>query len=572
MKHFLTCALCFVSLPVVAMPLYYDRNNTCDGWHTSNSCDSPTVTKVNVKNRSESVFNGFYISAGNRDVMIFDGDGNIQPDALANIRAANITTGSRASQSYTCQTRAKNKHGACVDPDTAYIDIGSNDFVNVDVNNHVIEFGDPNGYQIPYTEVNDDRGGESWHHYFEFDVVIHWCPETYGNFEWSWANTPPKEFVGWPASDAPDWTGLPCTTPPTTYHYSWPLPHEVFGDPEHSAEYLLNNVLATQIQIPTATGWTFRGFYIYDYSVPDAAGNIIPESDLAARCPTGQHEYSNGHFLGLGSNCGVTCLQDCIIYWGKRNTAALELVTTKSNNYSKARIGLRTDDTGNVVTINDIAGYFPNTRWSVLSDQEIPRDYKVHLYAGWAKNCDPSGGATCTLDINRIDQYGDSGDTTYTTTCASGTPVNNGTYHPVCTNTSRDIVYVDEPYVCTVSVGTDSCTPGQSYSLPAAASVTCGPKWTAVGWGLSQLGAIAENYSLGETLTCNNTYLGTEEPATFILRACVNCAAYPDGQDNVVACRTPENGCGELECEYGYHQAKEIGTGGYAELKCVADE
>ena len=60
MKRFLTCALCFVSLPAVAVTLYYEQGGACPGLYTykpSLGCPTSGVSRLNVTPIPNTVFN-----------------------------------------------------------------------------------------------------------------------------------------------------------------------------------------------------------------------------------------------------------------------------------------------------------------------------------------------------------------------------------------------------------------------------------------------------------------------------------------------------------------------------------
>lgn len=101
MKRFLTCALCFVSLPAVAVTLYYEQDGACPGLYTyqpSLGCPTSGVSRLNVTPISNTVFNGYFID----NQKIVNADGTFTNDALSILRGANLVSGTEFPQTYTC--------------------------------------------------------------------------------------------------------------------------------------------------------------------------------------------------------------------------------------------------------------------------------------------------------------------------------------------------------------------------------------------------------------------------------------------------------------------------------------
>jgi len=101
MKRFLTCALCFVSLPAIAVTLYYEQDGACPGLYSSQpltGCNATTVSKLNVTPINGTVFNGFFING----LKVVNADGTFTNKALDILRGADLTSGAEIPQTYTC--------------------------------------------------------------------------------------------------------------------------------------------------------------------------------------------------------------------------------------------------------------------------------------------------------------------------------------------------------------------------------------------------------------------------------------------------------------------------------------
>lgn len=116
MKRFLTCALCFVSLPVFAdVTLYYDINGVCPYLQIAPNCTGDPVTQLEYTTRFDARFSGYKIG----NVEIVDSNGNIASNAVDTLIAAQqsgtISNSGEIPGNYECGTgMEKNQYDVCV--------------------------------------------------------------------------------------------------------------------------------------------------------------------------------------------------------------------------------------------------------------------------------------------------------------------------------------------------------------------------------------------------------------------------------------------------------------------------
>lgn len=236
MKRFLTCALCFVSLPAFAATLWYERGAACPGLYRTkplDKCNATAVTHLNITPVDEDAeFNGFYVN----NQMIVDANGNVTSNALNILRGANLGAGSRIPQSYTCKNGfTKNNNGVCVDVsgNTTYV------------------AGDSGEVTSP-SQVADAPG--CWWVY-DFDIVFHDRPMVN-----------PPHAVGTFAD------GLePSNNSNITVSH------------RRGNGFYQGNNLITDIRVPQSQNYWFRGYYgktfnYIDYQVN--GGTPIPITDV----------------------------------------------------------------------------------------------------------------------------------------------------------------------------------------------------------------------------------------------------------------------------------------------------
>ncbi len=411
MKRFLTCALCFVSLPAIAVTLYYEQGGMCSGLYRSPGCTGTRVTHLSVTPDADTTFTGFKVNGQ----TIVDANGNVAAGASEILRNAG-NVGSKIPQSYDCKSGfSKNNNGICVDP--------SGNITYVDFENG----NEDGGYEISYNEVGG-RGGAGSNEcvHSKFKVKIHWCPpkyDAYTNPNWT-------AYSGWnpyanpvvPAGfDYPElWpSASDCNTPDEILYYDW-KDRGTSSASYHRDSY--TGPLVTEINKPAGkfNDWTLRGFYLLEDDL-----SVIPS--------------------GCNAGTNVTYNPVCYNYWGQRNYFAKRRVVTKTNTEGTARLGLPKPN-GNTETgyidLDDshdgANGAWSNTRWTVYdcSITHAQAEQKTyHLYAAWARNCVQPNSGTCNLAIRRTGLYqnNNKGDAFYTTTCNGGaTPENNGAYNPIC--------------------------------------------------------------------------------------------------------------------------------------------
>ncbi|MBQ1928109.1 MAG: hypothetical protein II179_03530 [Alphaproteobacteria bacterium] len=415
MKRFLTCALCFVSLPAIAVNLYYDRAGMCSGLYRSPGCNGTRVTHLSVTSDADTTFTGFKVNG----YTIVDANGNVASNASEILRNAG-NVGSKIPQSYDCKSGfSKNNNGVCVDPsgNTTYIDFENGN--------------EDDGYEISYNEVGG-RGGAGSNEcvHSKFKVKIHWCPPKYDAYtNPNWTNG----LSGWnpyaspvvPAGfDYPElWPSICENGVDITENldYEWNRATCGSGNSGCAKYKKLDGSIKYQLNVPTGfDGWTLRGFYLLEDDL-----SVIPS--------------------GCNAGTNVSYNSGCYNYWGQRNYFAKRRVVTKTNTEGTARLGLPKPNSNTETGYIDLDdshdganGAWSNTRWTVYdcSITHAQAEQKTyHLYAGWARNCVQPDGGTCNLAIRRTGLYqnNNKGDAFYTTTCNGGaTPENNGAYNPIC--------------------------------------------------------------------------------------------------------------------------------------------
>ena len=389
MRKFLTSALCFI--PTVAgagsITLYYTPGGECPGLYLNPSAtgcpgDSDRVVKLNVAKRADAVFAGFQVDG----VEIVDSAGNVKSNAAATLATADTST--KITGDYTCQTgTSKNTNGVCVNALSLQTSTNENvayvDWASV-VNNTNLD----SGHEIEPNQIKDD-GAKGCGYDRDFDIVIHWCPENYTGVNYSYGGAH-IEY----ATNTVDWSSLPCDNATDTYHYHW-------NGGTSLGVYTKNGVTQTELVFPSATGWSPRGLYIVSYpefKPKDSSFNNIP-------------------------------------YYSVLKTVADNLVTEQTTTWGRARLGLpfnQTNITDRIILDNQVNGYGDaNANWQIWTcDGDITT---VHMYAAWARDCDPDSGATCTRQIQRNGLSNpDKGDTMYYTSCTTGTISGDGTYKPSC--------------------------------------------------------------------------------------------------------------------------------------------
>ena len=414
MKRFLTCALCFVSLPAVAVTLYYEQGGACPGLYKTrplSGCNATQVTHLDVTPMSDTVFDGFKV---NGQTIVY-ADGTVASNAADILRNASFGQSSKIEQTYSCQSGfSKNDNGVCVDY--------SGNMTYVDFENG----NEEDGFEIEPANIGRGEPGSNECVHSKFKVKIHWCPPKYGAYTGNWSNG----LSGWNPPSVPMNFGYPELWPSICENgvditedldYEW---NRATCGPGNSgcAKYKkLDGTIKYQLNVPTGfDGWTLRGFYLLEDDLYDV--------------PSGCNASTNATYSPI-----------CYSYWGNRNYFAKRRVVTATNTEGTARLGLPKPNSNTETGYIDLDdshdganGAWSNTRWtvydcSITHEQAANKTY--HLYAGWARDCETPDGGTCNLAIRRtgLSQNNNKGDAFYTTTCNNGaTPTGNSTYNPIC--------------------------------------------------------------------------------------------------------------------------------------------
>ena len=415
MKRFLTCALCFVSLPAVAVTLWYEKDGACPGLYKNNhpvsGCSGTTVSRLTVTPAEDTTFTGFYVNGQ----MIVDANGYVTSNALDILRNANLGADSKIPQSYNCAS-GKNSYNICINSNATYIDFESGN--------------EEDGYEVSSTQLGRGGGTNACVH-SKFKVQIHWCPPKVGAYTGNWTNGPGGGLSGWNPPTVPANFGYPelwpsdsdCSTSGPLLYYEWKNRNSTTPGNATYRTGSYSGPIMTQINVPTGkfNGWTLRGFYLLADDI-----SIVP--------------------AGCGESTQASYSPTCYNYWGNRNYFAKRRVVTATNTEGTARLGLpkpnSNTETGYVDlndTHNGANGAWANTRWTVYdcskTDEEVANT-TYHLYAGWAK--DPVRDANTVDGRFKIYRTGignpNKGDVEYTWWCLnSGDTISNANaYNPIC--------------------------------------------------------------------------------------------------------------------------------------------
>ena len=207
-----------------------------------------------------------------------------------------------------------------------------------------------------------------------------------------------------------------CTAPSGDTFYKWSCDNGIGTQAENATFYMPNaNVTCT-------AQWTQTPIYTI----------ILRNYDNSGTHSTIYEKYGTGWY----SNAAAT------------TTLNAATVPTRSNYtfrgyYTAAQTDLTASGGSGTRHITNSGGLPSNTTFSA----------NTNLYAAWARNCDAETGCNCTLTVNN------DGTVTYTTSAQTGYTLTSGdgTYHPVCT----------------LTVNTADCNPGQYLLANTSTCVPC---------------------------------------------------------------------------------------------------
>ncbi|MBO7656279.1 MAG: hypothetical protein J6S80_00950 [Alphaproteobacteria bacterium] len=535
-----------VSASAYELDVYYDLNGNYDTFCTfpyvgPGDCPSPITGQeiaekfMSLAESSDEVFSGFTLPDSNGTVLM-DSTGNLKlTGKQVNDMGLDSTVTLRTSN--TCAS-SRNSNGVCV----YGLDTATQDYTYVDFANGDIE----NGYEMLPDDLVGGTKGESCMH-SEFNVRIHWCPPKYGAYTGNWGNgatgwNPPNSPSGF---DYPELWPSDCENGDTLYtdlHYKWVKRSNsstTCGDSSgcpgtkdsngvcRCAAYTQNNQIIDSLNVPSGkfTDWTLRGFYL-------GASNLW---EPPSGCTSGTNQSYN---------------DNCYNYWGNRNYFAKWRVTTKNNTDGMARLGLpkNSTETGFIPLNDRDLNNWANTRWGVWdcskTDEQVANT-TYHLYAGWARKCDPGEDGTCTLTIKRtgLHELNDKGDAFYQSGCKDGSlPQGNSgsSYKPICTTVPKTISYTYDKYrttsgvnvtSCTGKPSADTCSPGTNLTLADPTSLNCGGNYVFYKWNTS-----GGMHDAGDSISCSYEELGsyTDANITGILCDCDNPSGSATDRCNAV--------------------------------------
>lgn len=421
-----------VSAMAFELDVYYDLNGNYDTFCTfpyvgSGNCPSPITSEaiaekfMDIANNRDEVFSGFTLPDG---TVLMDSTGDLKlTGRQVNAKGLDSTVTLRTTN--TCAGNGiKNANGVCVDSNAmaesdkeegrvdyaTYVDWGS---LTPGFNSNGVPSDFSGGETSPNDLGNNGKGGCQY--YRKFKVKFHWCPETYETFTWRWANTGSVP-QGYTAAEGPGLWPSGCVDGPT-YDYEWKNPTDL--TPGNATYKDSGGNIVNRLNVPSNfdSNWTLRGFYLLNY----------PTRPSGSDCQPGDHNV-------LGNDLPAGCIQ----YWGYRNTIANNLVTSNTNTWGRARLGLKKNSSGdlNYIPLNDVLENYANSRWQIWSCTEIKSTDVIHLYAGWARN--PIVDTANVGGEFKIYRTGlsnpDKGDAEYRYWCQeSGATLNNaGAYNASC--------------------------------------------------------------------------------------------------------------------------------------------
>ena len=539
MKRFLTCALCFVSLPAVAVTLYYEQGGACPGLYTykpSLGCPTSGVSRLNVTPIPNTVFNGYFIDGQ----KIVNADGTFTINALSILRGANLVSGTEFPQTYTCSNGVtETGYGECQ---------SGTPLVTVKLDTR-------GGSMAAPTQVKVAHGG----------TLTAYAPDR-SSFDGA-------IFVGWAKSGQPDSSAAKNAVvndtvgTTVTYRAVYSCPDDYYmndynvcvSDGDDYFDTQGHSVSPDQLQCwrPTGPNGTYENYCHWNVKITFHNNN----QGFSLTSGTQNDNMVLTCYGGQGCDSNTNCAQN-------RNGKCSELYQPKSNDYlfrGYFRLNDKEIQNPSIITVeenDDRAAYnnfYPKNRNSstmsitghavvAMSDSVVRLDCKpfgpgttgewitrpdgtvycdgmvtdtnqfsFDVYGGWAHKCAQSttqNPFSCQEVIGTAYYASEGflkGYVKYNTSCEAGYTMTSGnnTYYPQCTKESGtlDMTYnfVDQYGLavngCNVS-GT-TCEVHNTYYLPHQA--VCGSNNT-----LKYLDTYAGLYTPNHPVTCSSNVFGNE--------------------------------------------------------------
>lgn len=608
MKRFLTCALCFVSLPAIAVPLYYEQDGACPGLYSSQplgGCGASTVAKLNVIPINGTVFNGFFINGQ----KVVNADGTFTNNALDILRGADLTSGAEIPQTYTCSngvtetgygecqsgtplvtvkldtrggsmaapTQVKVAHGGTL---TAYApDRSSFDgaiFVGW------AKSGQPDSSAAKNAVVNDTVGTTVTYR------AVYSCPDGYYMNQYNVCVSDGDEYLT-PDGNPVQPNELHCWRPTgpngtyenychwnllVTFHdnndnpgYNFSVTYPYTGNPvgnnnktltcyggtgcrsaswckENSSS--VHNGTCMSLWVPTATNYEFRGYFRQPKN---------PE-DLITSVGTTDGGAFNVFYRTNQNNAYMNITGHAVVVVEPYST--VNLWCEESNGVGHAVI------------------YDGNTVPTCVGNLKDNNPFGFDIYAGWARKCEGGDQAHASCDLiigdsfKPVNGFG-KGDVKYNTSCYDGYALvgDGNRYDPQCEreagNTLTLIYQFVDQYGLTVNgcnTGAyESCTTSDTYYLPHQA--VCGSNNP-----LKYLSTYSGLYTPNRPVTCGSSVFGTS-PATRVVTGYVcrnscykgqsidhgTCVSMPKQSGTINGNEYTDNlwgECNKIECNRGY--------------------
>ena len=596
MKRFLTCALCFVSLPAIAVTLYYEQDGACPGLYSSQplgGCGASTVAKLNVTPINGTVFNGFFINGQ----KVVNADGTFTNNALDILRGADLTSGAEIPQTYTCSNGVtETGYGECQ---------SGTPLVTVKLDTR-------GGSMAAPTQVKVAHGG----------TLTAYAPDR-SSFDGA-------IFVGWAKSGQPDSSAAKNAVvndtvgTTVTYRAVYSCPDGYYmnqynvcvSDGDDYFDDRGNNIPAGNLQCwrPTGPNGTYENYCHWNVKITFHNNNQgfsltsgTQNDGMVLTCYGGRGCGKNS--LCASNNSSETCTHlyqpKANDYWFRgyfrlndKEVQNPSIVIVEENNdraaynnfYPKTMMGNTMSITGHAVVAMsdsivelDCRPFGPGTtgNWITNPDGTTYCDgmvtdtnqFSLDVYGGWARKCVQSATTNCNETIGDAyyaNQGFLKGRVRYDTSCADGYTISGGnsTYDPQCVKeagSTLDLTYqfVDQ-YGLTVNgcnTGAyESCTTSDTYYLPHQA--VCGSNNP-----LKYLSTYSGLYTPNRPVTCGSSVFGTS-PATRVVTGYVcrysctpgfvqngRCVESHRTGGTVNGNEYVENlfaGCYQLQCNSGY--------------------
>lgn len=598
MKRFLTCALCFVSLPAIAVTLYYEQNGLCSGLYRSPGCNGTRVTHLNVTPNPDTTFTGFKVGSQ----IIVNANGNVVNNVSDILKEANLSSGTVIQQTYMCP------NGATETGDGECASAGAKVNVTLDTSG---------GSMAAPTSIKVTRGGNL------------------GNYAPDRSSFDGAIFVGWAKSGQEDYTATKAAvindTPgaTVTYRAVYSCPDGYYmnqydvcvSDGDDYFDDRGNTIPPGSLQCwrPTGPGGTYQNYCYWNVKIKFhnnnqgfnlTAGGDNDNKELecyggrgcrsASWCATNA-TAPEGASNPNGTLCSHLYQPKANDYWFRgyfrlqeKETIAdtVNLIVEENddrvaynNFYPKTMMGNTMSITGHAVVAMSDSIVRLHCQGELVVDQTTGAEYcrgmwvdnnvfSLNVYGGWARKCKQSTSTNPSICSEKIGSayYANQGflkgRVRYDTSCQNGYTImtGDGTYNPQCQKETEDISityqFVDQHGLVLSNCGINSATCGinGTYYLPNSA--ICGSGNT-----LKYLGTYSGLYTPGHGVSCSSNVFGNPGSRIVTGYVCRNSCTIGQSVPNGTCTTTyrqggtlngseyVENiyeGCNQISCDAGY--------------------